>query len=134
MTANDPSPTASLSDLESFKGAELTGVTVWKFGVTLAFNDEPRTVTVESGIELRTQGRTEVYNQEIVVAFGARILSLMGRRVVELTATDDKILSFEFDEGSVLTLRPDDTGTEGYNIHLPQRSLSARGRDKQRRS
>ena len=125
MTANDPIPTASLSDLESFKGAELTGVTVWKFGVTLAFNDEPRTVTVESGIELRTQGRTEVYNQEIVVAFGARILSLMGRRVVELTATDDKILSFEFDEGSVLTLRPDGTGTESYSINLPDGSVFA---------
>jgi hypothetical protein len=125
MTANDPIPTASLSDLESFKGVELTGVTVWKFGVTLAFNDEPRTVTVESGIELRTQGRTEVYNQEIVVAFGARILSLMGRRVVELTATDDKILSFEFDEGSVLTLRPDDTGTESYSINLPDGSVFA---------
>ena len=125
MTANDPIPTASLSDLESFKGAELTGVTVWKFGLTLAFNDEPRTVTVESGIELRTQGRTEVYNQEIVVAFGARILSLMGRRVVELTATDDKILSFEFDEGSVLTLRPDDTGTESYSINLPDGSVFA---------
>jgi hypothetical protein len=125
MTANDPIPTASLSDLESFKGVELTGVTVWKFGVTLAFNDEPRTVTVESGIELRTQGRTEVYNQEIVVAFGARILSLMGRRVVELTATDDKILSFEFDEGSVLTLRPDGTGTESYSINLPDGSVFA---------
>ena len=125
MTANDPIPTASLADLENFKGAELTGVTVWKFGVTLAFNDEPRTVTVESGIELRTQGRTEVYNQEIVVAFGARILSLMGRRVVELTATDDKILSFEFDEGSVLTLRPDGTGTESYSINLPDGSVFA---------
>ncbi len=123
MTANDPIPTASLSDLESFKGAELTGVMVWKFGVTLSFNDEPRTVTVESGIEFRSQGRTEVYNQEIIVAFGARILSLMGRRVVELKATEDKILSFEFDEGSVLTLRPDDTGTESYSINLPDGSV-----------
>ena len=125
MSANDPIPTASLSDLESFKGAELTGVTVWKFGVTLAFNDEPRTVTVESGIEFRSQGRTEVYNQEIVVAFGARILSLMGRRVVELAVADDNILSFEFDEGSVLTLRPDDTGTESYSINLPDGSVFA---------
>jgi hypothetical protein len=123
MTADDPIPTASLADLESFKAAELTSVMVWKFGVTLAFNNEPRTVTVESGIEFRLQGRTEVYNQEIIVAFGARILSLMGRRVVELKATDDKILSFEFDEGSVLTLRPDDTGYESYSINLPDGSV-----------
>jgi hypothetical protein len=123
MTADDPIPTASLSDLESFKAAELTSVMVWKFGVTLAFNNEPRTVTVESGIEFRSQGRTEVYNQEIIVAFGARVLSLMGRRVVELKATDDKILSFEFDEGSVLTLRPDDTGYESYSINLPDGSV-----------
>jgi hypothetical protein len=123
MSADDPIPIASLEDLESFKAAELTSVSVWKFGVTLVFNDEPRTITVESGIEFRSQGRTEVYNQEIIVAFGARILSLMGRRVVELKATDDKILSFEFDEGSVLTLRPDDTGTESYAINLPDGSV-----------
>jgi hypothetical protein len=123
MTADDPIPVASLADLESFKAAELTSVMVWKFGVTLAFNNEPRTVTVESGVEFRSQGRTEVYNQEIIVAFGARILSLMGRRVVELKGTDDKILSFEFDEGSVLTLRPDDTGYESYSIKLPDGSV-----------
>ena len=69
MAADDPNPTASLADLASFKGAELTGVNVWKFGVTLAFNDGSRTITVESGIEFRSQGRTEVYNQEIIVAF-----------------------------------------------------------------
>jgi hypothetical protein len=125
MTANDPVPMASLADLESFNGAELTSVTVWKFGVTLGFNDEPRTVTVESGIEFRSQGRTEVYNQEIIVAFGARILSLMNRRVVELRASEDKILSFEFDDGSTLTLRPDDTGTESYTVNLPNGSVFA---------
>ena len=125
MTADDPISEASLSDLESFKGAELTGVTVWKFGVTLSFNNEPRSVTIESGVEFRTQGRTEVYNQEIIVAFGARILSLMNRRVVELRATEDKILSFEFDDGSVLTLRPDDTGYESYAVNLPNGSVFA---------
>jgi len=123
MNADDPIPTASLDDLESFKAAELTSVMVWKFGVTLAFNNEPLTVTVESNVEFRSQGRTEIYNQEIIVAFGARILSLMGHRVVELKTTDDKILSFEFDEGSVLTLRPDDTGTESYSINLPDGSV-----------
>lgn len=123
MSADDPIPAASLADLESFKAAELTSVMVWKFGVTLAFNNEPRTVTVESNVEFRSQGRTEIYNQEIIVAFGARILSLMGHRVVELKATDDKILSFEFDEGSVLTLRPEDTGYESYSINLPDGSV-----------
>lgn len=125
MTADDPISTASLSELESFKGAELTGVTVWKFGVTLLFNDEPRSVTIESGVEFRSLGRTELYNQEIIVAFGARILSLMNRRVVELRASEDKILSFEFDEGSVLTLRPDDTGYESYTVNLPNGSVFA---------
>ena len=82
-------------------------------------------ITIESGVEFRTQGRTEVYNQEIIVAFGARILSLMNRRVVELRAGEDKILSFEFDEGSVLTLRPDDTGYESYTVNLPNGSVFA---------
>ena len=125
MTANDPISIASLSDLESFKGAELTSIAVWKFGVTLAFNNEPRAITIESGVEFRSQGRIEVYHQEIIVAFGARILSLMNRRVVELRVTADKILSFEFDEGSVLTLRPDDTGYESYTVNLPNGSVFA---------
>ena len=123
MTADDPISVASLADLESFKGAELTGVTVWKFGVTLSFNDEPRTITIENNIEFRSEGRTEVYNQEIIVAFGARILSLMNRRIVELRTSEDKILSFEFDEGSMLTLRPDDTGYESYTVNLPNGSV-----------
>ena len=105
--------------LESFKGAELTNVNVWKYGVTLGFNEESRTITVEGGVEFRSQGRTELYNQEIIDAFGARILSLMGRQIVELKAHGDNILSFEFDEGSVLTLRPDGTGYECYQINLP---------------
>ena len=125
MTADDPISTASLSDLESFKGAELTSVTVWKFGVTLSFNNEPRAVTIESSVEFRSQGRTEAYNQEIIVAFGARILSLMNRRVVELSAPEDKVLSFEFDDGSMLTLRPDDTGYESYTVNLPNGSVFA---------
>ena len=125
MRADDPISTASLSDLESFKGAELTSVTVWKFGVTLSFNNEPRAVTIESSVEFRSQGRTEAYNQEIIVAFGARILSLMNRRVVELSATEDKVLSFEFDDGSMLTLRPDDTGYESYTVNLPNGSVFA---------
>jgi hypothetical protein len=123
MTADDPISVASLADLESFKSAELTGVTVWKFGVTLSFNDEPRTITIENNIEFRSQGRTEVYNQEIIVAFGARILSLMNRRIAELRASEDKILSFEFDDGSMLTLRPDDTGYESYTVNLPNGSV-----------
>jgi hypothetical protein len=125
MTDDDPIPAASVADLESFKGAELTGVNVWKFGVTLRFNDEIRTVTVESGVEFRSQGRTEVYNQEIIVAFGARILSLLGRRVVELRAAEDRILSFEFDEGSTLILHPDGTGYESYTVNLPDGSVFA---------
>jgi hypothetical protein len=96
---------------------------VWKFGVTLSFNDEPRTITIENNIEFRSEGRTEVYNQEIIVAFGARILSLMNRRVIELRASEDKILSFEFDDGSMLTLRPDDTGYESYTVNLPNGSV-----------
>ena len=123
MTSHSDIGKASASSLESFKGAKLTSVNVWKFGVTLGFNNEPRTITVENGIELRSQGRTESYNQEVVVAFGARILALMNRRIIELRTTEEKVLSFEFDEGSILTLRPDGTGYESYTINLPDGSV-----------
>ena len=122
MTTDSGIKLAAASDLQSFAGAELTGVTVWKFGATLAFNDEPRTITVESGAEFRSsQGRTELYNQEIIVAFGARVLSLMGRRVVGVNA-EGTVLALEFDEGSVLTLRPDSSGYESYTVNLPDGS------------
>jgi hypothetical protein len=123
MTSTGEIRIAAAAELQSFVGAELTGVSVWKYGVALAFNDEPRSITVENGAEFRSQGRTEVYNQEIIVAFGARILSVMGRHVAKLTAADDKALVIEFDEGSVLTLRPDSSGYECYSVHLPDGSI-----------
>ena len=38
MTTDKPISSATVADLASFKGAELTGVSVWKTGVTLSFN------------------------------------------------------------------------------------------------
>jgi hypothetical protein len=119
-----PSPQlAAASDLAVFRDAELTTVTVWKFGVSLGFNDEPLTITVENNAEFHAQGRAEIYNQEIIVAFGARMLTLVGRRVSDVLATDDKTLSLGFDEGSRLTLRPDDSGYENYTVNLPDGSI-----------
>ena len=119
--SDEPPPMAP--QLESFKGAELTSVNVWKFGVTLAFNDEQRTITVEGPVEFRSQGHIESYNQEIIVAFGARVLSLMGRRIVGIEASADNSLLFEFDEGTTLRLLPDETGYECYQIDLPDGTM-----------
>jgi hypothetical protein len=110
MTTDNPMPIATAADLDSFKGAELTSVTVWKFGVSLTFNDEPCVITVESNAEFQSQGRTESYNQEIIVAFGARVLSLVGRCVTDLETAEDKTFALSFDDGSRLTLRPDGSG------------------------
>src|SRR5262245_30333066 len=99
MTSDGEIRIAAAPELQSFVGAELTGVSVWKYGVTLSFNDEPRTITVEGTAEFRTQGRTESYNQEIIVAFGARVLSLIGRKVLDVNATEDKTFSLAFDDG-----------------------------------
>jgi len=122
MTASSIS-SANAEDLAGLKTAELTGVFVWKFGVTLSFNDEPLTITVENNAEFQSQGRTEVYNQEIIIAFGARALSLVGRRVVDLQITDDRVLALNFDEGSKLTLRPDASDYENYTVNLPDGSI-----------
>jgi hypothetical protein len=119
---NDPIRPASAENLASLQAAELTGVFVWKFGVTLSFNNQPLTITVESNAEFRTQGRTEIYNQEVIVAFGARMLSLVGRNVVNV-AVADKTVALTFDEGSMLTLRPDATGYESYIVNLPDGSV-----------
>ena len=81
MTAEGSIPFASVADLAILKGAELTGVYVWKHGVTLSFNNEPLTITVENNAEFQSQGKTEIFNQEIIIGFGARMLSLVGRSV-----------------------------------------------------
>ena len=90
MTAEGSIPFASVADLAILKGAELTGVYVWKHGVTLSFNNAPLTITVENNAEFQSQGRTEIFNQEIIIGFGARMLSLVGRCVSDFQPTEDK--------------------------------------------
>jgi hypothetical protein len=119
----EPIPSATAADLASFKGAELTGVSVWKTGVTLSFNNEARTITVENNAEFRSYGRTETYNQELIVALGARVLSLMGHCAVEVQTLDDKTFALTFDDGAILTLRPDGSGYECYTVNLPDGSI-----------
>jgi hypothetical protein len=123
MTMNSPIPEATPADLASFKGAELTGVSVWKNSVTLSFNHEARTITIENNAEFRSHARIETYNQELIVAFGARVLSLIGRSTVEVQALDDKTFALTFEDGAILTLRPDGSGYECYTINFPDGSI-----------
>jgi hypothetical protein len=127
MTADVPAegsiPFASTADLVILKGAELTSVSVWKYGVSLSFNDEPLTITVENNAEFQSQGRTEIFNQEIIIGFGARMLSLVGRRVSDMQATEDKTIALSFDDGARLVLRPDNSGYESYTVNLPNGSI-----------
>jgi hypothetical protein len=123
MTAEGSIPFASVADLAILKDAELTNVTVWKYGVTLSFNDDPLTITVENNAEFQAQGRTEIFNQEIIIGFGARMLSLIGRRVSDMQATEDKTITLSFDDGARLVLRPDDSGYESYTVNLPNGSI-----------
>lgn len=105
--------------LVAFTGAELTGVFTWKFGVTLHFNDEPMTITIENNAEVRSHSRTEIFGQEIIVGFGARMLTLVGRRIADIQALDGNVFRLGFDEGTTLTLRPDASGYESYQIACP---------------
>jgi hypothetical protein len=119
------------SALAVLQGAELTGVFVWKYGVTLSFDNRPDgnadgtslSITVENNAEFRAQGRAEIYNQEVIVAFGARMLALVGFAVRDVNVTDGKTLTLAFEEGSALRLRPDSTGYESYTVNLPDGSI-----------
>ena len=119
----DDIPSTAAADLTSFKGAELTGVSVWKTGVTLSFNNEARMITIENNAEFRSYGRIETYNQELIVALGARVLSLIGHCAVEVQALEDKTFALTFDDGAILVLRPDGSGYECYTINLPDGSI-----------
>jgi hypothetical protein len=123
MTAEGSIRFASTADLAILKGAELTGVTVWKHGVTLGFNNGPLTITVENNAEFQSQGKTEVFNQEIIIGFGARMLSLIGRTVSDFHAAEDKKILLSFDDGAKLALRPDDSGYENFTVNLPNGSI-----------
>jgi hypothetical protein len=123
MSGLEPNPGASPADLACLKDAELTGVNVWQYGVTLSFNHRPLIVTIESNAEFQAQGRAEVFQQEVIVAFGARMLSLIGSNVVEVSINTGKMLTLLFTDGSKVTLRPDATGNESYSVNLPDGSL-----------
>jgi hypothetical protein len=123
MTGLDPIPGASPADLKCLQNAELTGVNVWKHGVTLTFNNRPLTITIESNAEFQAQGRAEVFQQEVIVAFGARMLSLISLNVVEVSVSTGKTLTLLFSDGSRVTLRPDASGYESYSVNLPDGSL-----------
>lgn len=123
MTGIDAIPNASAVDLGCLQDAELTGVSVWKHGVTLGFNNGPLTITVESNAGFQAQGRTDVFQQEVIVAFGARMLSLLGYTIVAIALHNKKTLILSFSDGSMVTLRPDDTGHESYNVALPDGSM-----------
>ena len=123
MTGINAIPSASGADFACLQDAELTGVFVWKYGVTLSFNNQPLTITVESNAEFQAQGRAEIYKQEVIVAFGARMLSLVGFNVASVALDSDKSLTLSFSEGSRVTLRPDETGYESYCVSLPDGSM-----------
>lgn len=123
MSGIDPVPGASPADLACLKDAELTGVNVWQYGVTLSFNNRPLTVTVESNAEFQAQGRAEVFQQEVIVAFGARMLSLIGATVGDIDVSSGRVLTLRFSDGSRVTLRPDATGHESYSVNLPDGTL-----------
>ena len=91
--------------------------------MTLSFNNEARTITIENNAEFRSYGRIETYNQELIVALGARVLSLIGHCAVEVQALEDKTFALTFDDGAILTLRPDGSGYECYTINLPDGSI-----------
>lgn len=123
MTGIDPVPMASPAALSILQDTELTAVNVWKYGVTLKFNNQLLSITVESNAEVSAMGRVEVFQQEVIVAFGARMLTLIGFHVVGVAIGDDKVLTLSFSEGSKVTLRPDVSGYESYSVNLPDNSM-----------
>ncbi|MGD9922803.1 MAG: hypothetical protein AB7V13_15400, partial [Pseudorhodoplanes sp.] len=73
--------------------------------------------------EFQSQGRAEVYQHEVIVAFGARMLSLLGCNVVAIQVGSDRMLTLDFSDGATVRLRPDDTGYESYSVGLSDGSI-----------
>ena len=123
MTSADPKPDIPRADPSIFKDAVLTSVMVWKYGVSLSFNDEPMAITIEGNAEIRSNGRSENHDAQGGIALGARLLELLDRKVVSVAYDEKaKALVLAFDGSVELTLRPDDTGYESYQINVPGRS------------
>jgi hypothetical protein len=47
----------------------------------------------------------------------------MGHCAVEVKTLDDKTFALTFDDGAILTLRPDGSGYECYTVNLPDGSI-----------
>jgi hypothetical protein len=47
----------------------------------------------------------------------------MGRCAVEVQVLQDKTFALSFDDGAILTLRPDGSGYECYTVNLPDGSI-----------
>ena len=123
MTQFASTSKASANPLERFKSAELTTVMVWKFGVKLSFDDEPCTITTENNAEFASRGRTESYDQGAIVSFGAHMVSLVSCHIVDLQIAENKTLTLNFGDGSILTVRPDMSGYESYQVSSPDGML-----------
>jgi hypothetical protein len=117
--------------LTSFQGAVVTSVMAWQHGVSLGFNDEPRSINVEGPAHVRAGGRTEHYAAESVpgsvasVALAKRLLDLIGRRVDRIAVSEDGALVIAFGQDFVLTVPADDSDCEAYVISFPDEFILA---------
>lgn len=109
----------------AFTGAELTDVSVWKYGVSLGFNDAPMAITIEGNAGIKASGKSESYDAQGGTALGLRLLELLGRKVTSVAfETTSKLFVVVFDNGAELTLRPNaGSGYETYQINLPDGSM-----------
>ena len=109
----------------AFTGAELTDVSVWKYGVSLGFNDAPMAITIEGDAEIKADGKSETYYAQGSTALGARLLEQLGRKVTSVAFENtSKLFVVVFDNGTELTLRPNTaSGYETYQINMPDGSM-----------
>jgi hypothetical protein len=108
-----------------FTGAELTDVSVWKYGVSLGFNDAPMAITIEGDAEIKANGKSESYYAQGGTALGARLLEQLGRKVTSVAfESTSKLFVVVFDNGTELMLRPNAaSGYETYQINMPDGSM-----------
>ena len=100
-------------------------MSVWKYGVSLGFNDAPMAITIEGDAEIKANGKSETYDAQGGTALGARLLEQLGRKVTSVAfETTSKLFVVVFDNGTELTLRPNaGSGYETYQINMPDGSM-----------
>jgi hypothetical protein len=114
--------TETAGDLPGFAGATLTSVTAWTYGISLGFNDEARSIMLESAAEIRRGAQIEAFTVDGGTALAKALLDLLEKTVTRAHRSAERHLTLTFPDCTVVIMS-DESGYENYQVDFPDGSI-----------